>query len=79
MGKWLHLWRVVGRYANVSIFDVAGNDELHQILEGLPLFPFLEIETTPLAIHPSPLPQPEGHSQPKRRRLGRRTRSGRPH
>ena len=28
-GKWPHLWRVVGRYANVSIFDVESNDELH--------------------------------------------------
>lgn len=26
-GKWRHLWRVVGEYANVSIFDVSGNDE----------------------------------------------------
>ncbi|NUT14294.1 MAG: muconolactone delta-isomerase, partial [Cupriavidus sp.] len=22
-GKWRHLWRVVGQYANVSIFDVS--------------------------------------------------------
>ena len=28
-GKWKSLWRVVGRYANVSIFDVQDNDELH--------------------------------------------------
>ena len=23
-GKWRHLWRIAGRYANVSVFDVAG-------------------------------------------------------
>eukprot|EP01037_Dinobryon_pediforme_P033390 gene33390-38808_t len=24
-GSWRHIWRVVGQYANVSIFDVASN------------------------------------------------------
>jgi len=52
-GKWPHLWRVVGEYANVSIFDVESNDELHELLAGLPLFPYLEIAVTPLAKHPS--------------------------
>jgi muconolactone D-isomerase len=31
-GKWAHIWRVAGRYANLSIFDVADNSELHDIL-----------------------------------------------
>jgi muconolactone D-isomerase len=52
-GKWIHLWRVVGRYANVSVFDVADHDELHNILSALPLFPFMDITVTPLAKHPS--------------------------
>ena len=52
-GKWQHLWRVAGRYANVSVFDVADHDELHTILSSLPLFPFMEIAVTPLARHPS--------------------------
>jgi len=52
-GKWPHIWRVVGEYANYSIFDVGSNDELHQILSGLPLFPYLSITVTPLATHPS--------------------------
>jgi muconolactone D-isomerase len=56
-GKWRHLWRVVGEYANVSIFDVSGNDELHTILSGLPLFPYMEIKVTPLANHPSSIVQ----------------------
>jgi len=56
-GKWRHLWRVVGEYANVSIFDVSGNDELHAILSGLPLFPYMEIKVTPLANHPSSIVQ----------------------
>lgn len=52
-GKWLHLWRIAGEYANISVFDVADHDELHAILSGLPLFPFMEVRVTPLARHPS--------------------------
>jgi muconolactone D-isomerase len=52
-GKWVHLWRVAGRYANVSVFDVSDHDELHIALSGLPLFPFMDITVTPLARHPS--------------------------
>lgn len=52
-GRWKHLWRVVGEYANYSVFDVASNDELHTLLSQLPLFPHMKIHVTPLAQHPS--------------------------
>lgn len=52
-GTWAHLWRVVGEYANYSVFDVASNDELHELLSKLPLFPYMTIKVTPLAAHPS--------------------------
>lgn len=52
-GRWPHIWRVVGQYANYSIFDVESNEELHLLLSGLPLFPYMEIAVTPLAPHPS--------------------------
>lgn len=52
-GKWPHIWRIVGEYANVSIFDVESNDELHDLLSRLPLFPYMQIKVTPLAKHPS--------------------------
>ncbi len=52
-GIWVHLWRVAGQYANVSVFDVDSHDALHTILSGLPLFPFMAIVVTPLARHPS--------------------------
>jgi muconolactone D-isomerase len=52
-GRWAHLWRVAGRYANVSILDVESVDELHELLSGLPLFPYLDIRVTPLARHPN--------------------------
>jgi muconolactone D-isomerase len=52
-GKWAHIWRVVGEYKNVSIFDVDSNDELHALLSGLPLFPYMDIRVTALCRHPS--------------------------
>ena len=52
-GKWLHLWRIVGEYSNISIFDVSDNEELQAILSGLPLFPFMSVKVMPLARHPS--------------------------
>lgn len=52
-GKWLHIWRVAGLYANVSIFDVADNLQLHELLTALPLYPYMEISVQPLCRHPS--------------------------
>lgn len=52
-GRWQSIWRVVGEYANYSVFDVSSNDELHELLQGLPLFPYMHIDVTPLARHPS--------------------------
>lgn len=52
-GKWRHIWRIAGQYANYSVFDVTDNAELHEILSGLPLFKFMDIEVTPLLRHPS--------------------------
>jgi muconolactone D-isomerase len=52
-GKWPHLWRIVGEYSNFSIFDVGSNDELHELISALPLFPYMDITVTPLATHPS--------------------------
>ena len=52
-GKWPEIWRVVGEYANYSVFDVDSHDELHDILQNLPLFPYMDITVVPLAKHPS--------------------------
>ena len=40
-GEWRHLWRVAGRYANISILDVRSIDRLHELLSELPLFRYL--------------------------------------
>jgi muconolactone D-isomerase len=52
-GDWRHIWRIAGQYSNISVFDVADHDALHAILSTLPLFPFMQIEVTLLARHPS--------------------------
>ena len=52
-GVWLHLWRVVGRYSNISILDADSHEALHEVLWTLPLFPFMQVEVIALARHPS--------------------------
>jgi muconolactone D-isomerase len=37
----------------VSVFDVADNEALHDVLWALPLLPHMKIEALPLAQHPS--------------------------
>ena len=55
--RWKHIWRVTGEYSNYSIFDVSSNDELHNLLQALPLYPFMKISVTPLSQHPSAIAQ----------------------
>ena len=50
-GKWRHIWRITGQYSNISIFDVENNEELHNLLQGLPLYPFMKIEVMALNRH----------------------------
>lgn len=59
-GRWRHLWRIAGRYANISVFDVDSPDELHELLSGLPLFPYMEVKITALGRHPSAIDEQEG-------------------
>lgn len=52
-GKMRDIWRVVGEYSNYSVYDVVDNDELHAILSGFPMYPYMKIKVTPLAQHPN--------------------------
>jgi muconolactone D-isomerase len=58
-GEWLHLWRVAGKFGNISIFNVESHDRLHEILWSLPLFPFMTLRVVPLARHPSAIDKPD--------------------
>ena len=52
-GKWRHIWRLAGEYSNFSIFDVESNEELHDIMMSLPLYPYMNVAVTPILRHPS--------------------------
>jgi muconolactone D-isomerase len=52
-GILLRLWRVAGRRANVGIWRATTAAELHDALESLPLFPYLDIQVVPLSGHPN--------------------------
>lgn len=54
-GKMQGLWRIVGEYANHSLFEVESNDELHAILSGFPMYAYMKIKVTALAKHPNSL------------------------
>jgi muconolactone D-isomerase len=46
------IWRVPGRRANRGIWDAADATELHAALVSLPLWPYMDVAVTPLAVHP---------------------------
>jgi muconolactone D-isomerase len=50
--KWIHLWRVAGKYENISVFDVESPAELHEILNSLPLYRFMDVQVAALCHHP---------------------------
>jgi muconolactone D-isomerase len=52
-GTLVRLWRVTGRRANVGIWRAATTGALHEALESLPLFPYLDINVVPLSCHPN--------------------------
>ena len=51
-GKLRRIWRIPGRMANVSLYDVADADELHELLSSLPLARWMDIRVEALAVHP---------------------------
>lgn len=52
-GTLRRLWRIPGRWANWSLYEVADATELHQALTTLPLYPWMDIEVHALAEHPN--------------------------
>jgi muconolactone D-isomerase len=52
-GVWRHLWRIAGRYANISVFDVDSPAHLHDVLSQLPLFPYMQMDVRALCRHAS--------------------------
>lgn len=52
-GQLRRIWRIPGRWANWSLYDVADATELHDALSSLPLYPWMSIEVHALAQHPN--------------------------
>lgn len=47
------LWRIPGRRANYGLWVAPDATALHDAISSLPLFPWLDVEVTALAEHPS--------------------------
>lgn len=54
-GVLVHLWRIAGQMANISVWNCKDHDDLHAILTSMPMFAYFRIEVIPLARHPSAL------------------------
>ena len=52
-GQLRRLWRIPGRWANWSLYEVTDATELHAALVTLPLYPWMDIEVHALAEHPN--------------------------
>jgi muconolactone D-isomerase len=52
----LRIWRVPGRFANVSLYRAADATELHATLTTLPLWPYMDVRVEALAVHPLEAP-----------------------
>lgn len=50
-GVILAIWRVPGRFANRAIWSAADATELHDAIQSLPLWPYIDVTVTPLARH----------------------------
>jgi muconolactone D-isomerase len=51
-GSLLRIWRLPGRWANVSLYRCADATELHELVSSLPMFPWLDVSVEALATHP---------------------------
>jgi muconolactone D-isomerase len=56
-GTIVRIWRVVGRRANVAIWQADDGDTLHETISTLPAFPWIDARVTPLATHPIEAPR----------------------
>jgi muconolactone D-isomerase len=46
------IWWLPGRRSNVSLYEAPDATALHAALTSLPLWPYMEIDVRPLAVHP---------------------------
>lgn len=51
-GNLVRMWRVPGRRENWGLWNARDTTDLHDIISSLPVFPYMDVEVRPLAIHP---------------------------
>ncbi len=51
-GTLLRIWRIVGRVANFSLWRTDSLEALHGAVGSLPMFPYMQVDVTPLIDHP---------------------------
>jgi muconolactone D-isomerase len=51
-GTLVRIWRLPGRFANVSLYRAADATALHAAITSLPLWPWMEVHVDALAVHP---------------------------
>lgn len=51
-GHLSRMWRVPGRRENWGLWRAENVTELHEIISGLPVWPYMEVTVEPLAKHP---------------------------
>jgi len=51
-GNLIRMWRVPGRRENWGLWRANDATHLHDIISSLPVFPYMNVQVTPLAIHP---------------------------
>jgi muconolactone delta-isomerase len=52
-GHLLRLWKLSGESSAMGLWQAKDRREMEAILESLPLYPWMRVETTPLSEHPS--------------------------
>ncbi|UOQ59536.1 muconolactone Delta-isomerase family protein [Leucobacter rhizosphaerae] len=51
-GTLVRMWRVPGRRENWGLWRAATPTEMHDVISALPVWPYMEVQIIPLAVHP---------------------------
>lgn len=61
--KMRRVWRIVGQVANFGIWEADTLEELHAAIGSLPMYPFMDVDVTPLIQHPATEAWNKAHGQ----------------
>lgn len=61
-GHLARLWRTPAQFGNWGLWRAQDATQLHALIAGLPLYPWMQVAVHPLARHPLDLPGADGNS-----------------